>query len=304
MSPGAAGRSGTQTAWEWRATGTRWRIHHGGAVAAACAALAMERVACDERRWSRFDGDSEVARLTARAGRFVPVSGETYALLCACVRWQTRSRGLFQPLVGGALRAWGYERSLAERPAGTARVPDARPATGTIELDRVARAARIPAGASLDLGGIAKGWIAARLGRWLARACEDASLLVDAGGDVLAVRGAHLVAVDHGAGAIARVRLAPGGAIATSGSDARAWVNADGSAAHHLIDPSTGAPAARSIATVVARGVVTADVLATVLALEPARIGQLRRPAAVTRHDGLRTTAAWAASVLEARDVA
>ncbi|MDX6566140.1 MAG: FAD:protein transferase [Gaiellales bacterium] len=295
MSPVALARTGTETAWEWRATGTRWRIHHGGAVGSGCASAAMELVTRDEERWSRFDADSEVTRLSARAGRYVHVSAETYALLCACIRWQARSRGLFQPLVGGALCAWGYERSLAERPAGATRLPVRRPVIGTIELDRVARAARIPAGTALDLGGIAKGWIAARLGRWLAQSCGGASLLVDAGGDILAVRGEHLVSVDHGTGAIAGVLMLPGGAIATSGSDARSWVNADGSTAHHLIDPSTGAPAARSVATVVARDVVTADVLATVLALDPARIARMRRPAAVTRHGELRATAAWAA---------
>jgi thiamine biosynthesis lipoprotein len=286
-------RRGTPTAWEWRATGTRWRIHHAGIVSAGHAAGAMQLVARDEARWSRFDPDSEVARLTARSGRFVRVSAETYALLRACLRWQARSAGVFQPLVGGALCAWGYERSLAERPAGVRQQPDARPADGAIELDDAARSARIPAGATLDLGGIAKGWIAARLGRWLVRSCENGSLLVEAGGDVLAVGGDHLVSVDHGAGTIAAIPLSPGRAIATSGAGARSWVNADGSTAHHLIDPFTGAPGEGSVATVVARDIVMADVLATVLALDPQRIARLRRPAAVTRHGELRASAAW-----------
>jgi FAD:protein FMN transferase len=287
----------TPTAWEWRATGTRWRIHHGGSISGACAARAVELVAADEARWSRFRADSEVARLTRAAGRFVPVSAETYALLDACAHWQSRSGGLFQPLVGRALGEWGYARGLAERPAGVAHRPSARRVGGEIELEPVSRMARIPHGAELDLGGIAKGWMAARLGRWLVRATADPLLLVDAGGDILAVRGHHLVAVDHGDGKSATLGRHAGRAVATSGGAARSWVNGDGTSAHHLIDPTIGAPAAASVATVIATDLVTADVLATVLALDPAGIARLRRPALVTCSGGQRGTPAWDALV-------
>jgi thiamine biosynthesis lipoprotein len=284
-------RSGT--AWQWRATGTRWRIHHSGQLSLACAERAVELVAADEARWSRFLDDSDVARLTRGAGRHVRISEETLTLLEACARWQRRSRGRFHPLVGRALSEWGYERSLAERPAGVAHRPLARRVCGVIEIDRTGCSACIPAGAALDLGGIAKGWMAARIGRWLARAAGDAHLLVDAGGDIVAVRGDHRVSVDHGHGALATVGLRAGQAIATSGSAARSWRNGDRTAAHHLIDPSTGVPAAPSVATVVASDVVTADVLATCLALEPKSVARLRRPALVTDAAGRRSTRSW-----------
>lgn len=280
-------------AWEWSATGTRWRIHHGGTIGPATARRAAELVEADEARWSRFRPDSEVTRLTRAAGRSVRVSPETLALLAACVRWRRRSRGIFEPLVGRALTEWGYARSLANGRPGVTQQPAPRRVSGEIELDRSAGTARIPDGSELDVGGIAKGWMAARLGSWLARSTTDPTLLVDAGGDVLAIRGDHRVAVDHGGGTIATLALWAGQAIATSGSSARSWINGDGTAAHHLIDPVTGAPATLGVASVVAADVVTADVLATVVAIDTTRIGRLRRPALVTRPDGCHSTAAW-----------
>jgi FAD:protein FMN transferase len=285
----------TTAAWEWRATGTTWRIHHGGGVGPALAQAVADAVERDEARWSRFRPDSEVARLNAAGGAPVRVSLDTVRILEACVEWAGRSDGIFQPLVGGAVVAWGYRRSLVDEPAYARTSPPSRPLHGRIELDTAARTASIPRGARLDLGGIAKSWIAARAAALLRGRCDDPAVLVDAGGDLVAARGDHVVAVEDPAraGARASVLVRAGQGVATSGYGRRRWRNGDGEEAHHLIDPDTGRPGPATHATVVSDDPVAADVLAKVLALRPDRLAGTKEAAMVTVGGVVRTTARW-----------
>jgi thiamine biosynthesis lipoprotein len=293
----AAANTETIGAWEWRATGTTWRIHHTGGVDSGLAATIAQAVERDEARWSRFRPSSEVARMNASAGRPVPVSPATLDLVEACVHWIRSTGGVFQPLVGGALVAWGYRRSLADRRAYAESSPDPRRLEGRPQVDRSRGTVQIPAGTRLDLGGIAKSWMACRVAALVCGRCDDPSILVDAGGDLVAARGRHLVAVedprDHDAPPIARVWAGEGQGIATSGYGRRRWQNGDGRPAHHLIDPETGAPGPRTHATVVSDDPVAADVMAKLLTLRPGRIAALDEAAMVMSDGVLRTTAAW-----------
>jgi len=289
--------SRTTTAWEWRATGTTWRIHHTGGVDAGLAATVAQAVERDEARWSRFRSDSDVARVNAAAGRPVAVSPATLDLLEACDYWIRLTGGVFQPLVGGALVAWGYRRSLSDRKAYAAASPDPRRLEGRPQVDREHGTARIPAGTRLDLGGIAKSWMGCRTAALVEARCDDPAILVDAGGDLVAARGRHLVAVedprDAAAAPLAHVTVAEGHGIATSGFGRRRWQNGDGRSAHHLIDPDTGEPGPRTHATVLSADPVAADVLAKVLTLRPGRIAALEEAAMVLSGGEILTTRAW-----------
>jgi len=282
----------TSLAWEWQATGTAWRIHHDGCVSAELAAEVGRLVERDEQRWSRFRAASELSRLNARAGAWTPVSPETLELLAESARWQARTGGVFDPLVGSRIVAWGYEESMRIRPPHAQASPAAAALAGRVELDRDAASVRIPGGATLDLGGIAKGWMADRAAGLLRDAVPHGRVLVDAGGDLVAARGTHLVAVEGGP---AWLPLREGQSAATSSWRLRRWRNGDGHEAHHLIDPATGAPGARTSATVVGECACDADVLATVLALRPERVDELAEAAQVERDGAVRANAAWAA---------
>jgi thiamine biosynthesis lipoprotein len=81
---------------------------------------------------------------------------------------------------------------------------------------------------------------------------------VDCGGDLRvggegAARAPYEVEVagPFGGGPVHRLWLGPG-AIATSGIDSRLWRRPDGTFAHHLIDPMSGAPAWTGLVTVTA----------------------------------------------------
>jgi len=93
--------------------------------------------------------------------------------------------------------------------------------------------------------------------------------------------------------AAAAPQVKQGQAIATSGWHGRSWRNGDGRRAHHLIDPTTGAPGVRSLATVVAESAAVADVLAKALALRPGRLARLGVAARVRVAGTDRTNSAW-----------
>jgi FAD:protein FMN transferase len=275
------------TIWEWAATGSTWRIFHSGGVDSQLARAAAAAVERDEARWSRFRPESEVSHINAAGGRPTQVSAATIDLLQTSVDWSERTGGLFQPLVGRAMVAWGYRRSLRTSPAFAAASPGARRLDGRLDIDSWARTVRITPGSRLDLGGIGKSWIAVRVAMLLTARCDDPLLLVDAGGDLVAARGEHVVSVEAPGDTVprppaAQIRLREGQGVATSGYGRRQWTNGDGRRAHHLIDPTTGTPGRLAHATVVSDDPVAADVLAKVLVLRPDRIRTIAEPAIVT----------------------
>jgi thiamine biosynthesis lipoprotein len=161
---------------------------------------------------------------------------------------------------------------------------------GEILISRRASTVTIPAGTSLDLGGIGKSWAAVRAGELLADRCDDERLIIDAGGDLAIVRGSHRIETAAGP-----VLAHEGEGVATSSSERRQWELGDGTVAHHLIDPRTGAPCVRGTAVVIGEDPVAADVLASCVVLEPTFLETLDAPAARIALDGtITTTPDWA----------
>lgn len=263
--------------WTFRAMGADWRLHHSGGVDGTTAQAVAEAVAADEALWSRFLPGSDVTRVNRAAGRAVAVAPATFDLIAAAVAWTERTGGLFQPLQGAQLVRWGYRGGVGDGAPACA-PPAARVPAGPIELNAALRTVRIPSGTALDLGGIGKSAAAVRAGALLAERSDDPRLIVDAGGDLAIIRGDHRVATAAGA-----VLARAGTGVATSSSERRAWVLGDGTPAHHLIDPRTGAPGARGTAVVCDVDPVAADVLASCAVLEPALVATL--DAAVARID-------------------
>jgi FAD:protein FMN transferase len=205
-------------------------------------------IASMERRLTRFDETSELAQLNRAGGTWFSASDELYSLVHAAQTFYFQTDKLFDPSVLELLEREGYNQSLdIIRTRGAFTVPDLAPAArldfGEVEFDADGRAIRMPSGMRVDLGGIAKGWIAENATHMLAgfsKACA-----VDAGGDMCMagkpIDGGWRVALEDPrdpANTLAILRLGPG-AIATSGVTKRAWQLA-GIPKHHLIDPRSG----------------------------------------------------------------
>jgi thiamine biosynthesis lipoprotein len=238
---------------------------------------AQLRLAALESRWSRFRTGSDVSELNRSAGHWVPVASETILLLQRSMDAARATDGRFDPTVGAALIAHGYDRTFADV-AQHARDVVPHPAIDAswpaIEIDVATETACLPPGTVFDPGGIGKGLAADLVTQELADQVDG--ILVNVGGDVR-MSGASgdpagwVVTIDDPFNPEQELtRLAiPGGAIATSSKQGRRWQTSTGSA-HHIIDPRTGRPAEGTVAavTVIAAEAWWAEVQATSLFLQ------------------------------------
>jgi thiamine biosynthesis lipoprotein len=253
-------------------------------------AAAWARVEQLEARWSRFRPDSEVSALNRHAGTPVTVSRETIALVRHAVAAWELTGGRFDPTVGAALVAHGYDRDFdALASAGGAPPPGSpapTPGPAGIGIDVRSSEVTLPAGVVFDPGGIGKGLTADMVATALHETGAE-GVLVNLGGDLRAIgtpaaaEGWTIGVPDpaHPAYELMRVALAEG-AMATSSRLRRRWVTATG-AAHHLIDPATGRPADTEVlaVTVVADQAWRAEALT--------KLGFLAGAGALSRHDDI-----------------
>lgn len=245
-----------------------------------------------EARFTRFDEQSELCDLNRSGGDWYIASAEMFEVVQLAYKAYRDTAGLFNPAVLAALEYAGYDQSIEVRDPGSARslamektaivIPDF---AGT-RFDRPQQGILLPAGLRLDLGGIAKGWIAEQAALLL-RQYSDACV-IDAGGD--------LFAIDSPAGgepwsigledpfdptrdlAVLHIHS---GAVATSAVTRRRW-QVGGQEYHHIIDPRTGLPAEAFWASVSVTADHTAD--AEVLAKALLIAGPAGAPALLSRH--------------------
>ena len=217
--------------------------------------LAAERawIARMHDRLTRFSPSSEVSRLNAAAGTWTEVGAELEELLRVSLDAFTLSGGLVHIGVLPALLASGYTRDFAagQTPAtGEAIIAPALPEM----LEVGARRARLRAGTSIDLGGIAKGWLADRVAERI-----GANALANLAGDLCA-RGAGPAGDGWPVGFGDTTVLLRDIGAATSGTEGRRW----GPELHHLIDPRTGRAARTDLreVSVLAKTGAEAEVLA------------------------------------------
>ncbi len=233
---------------------------------AECARAVEDLFADWEQELSRFRPASGLSRLNGAAGRPAPAGPLLRRVVRRALDAAAATDGVFDPLLGRQLEEVGYDVTfdcIASPP------PSDAPATPggawrRVDVDDTAGMVTLPAGARLDLGGIAKG-MAADASISLLRGLGVESALVNAGGDiaVIAQPGGWPVEVQtHDGSAV--VSLLRGG-IATSTTRRRRWLQG-GVERHHLLDPATGLPARSEVhsATVTADSCADAEVAAKV----------------------------------------
>lgn len=243
--------------------------------------LAVARLDRLDATWSRFRSDSELSTANDNPGEWVGISDDTAALVDRALMSCEVTGGRFDPTLLGEVVAAGYDRSLAgdgrPGPGPATAVRSLEPQLGAgnhrrraVQLDRAGRRMRVEHGYGFDPGGIAKGFAADLVvGELLAAGADGAC--VNIGGDLRVggdVDDGWTVAIEDplrpDSDPIGRLSIAQG-AVATSSRCRRRWTRSDGSVAHHLIDPTTGAPARTEVlaVTVVAAHGWTAEALAT-----------------------------------------
>jgi thiamine biosynthesis lipoprotein len=220
--------------------------------AAAIVARLMTDVA---RAVSRFRADSELESVNDAAPRLLPVGPLTMTLVEVALDAARRTDGAVDPTIGRHLTAWGYDADIetvrgARVPREGARMTAAAADWRKVALDHDLGRIGVARGLRLDVGATAKAWTADEAARRVA-ARHRCPVLVEVGGDV-AVAGpsdapwsVRVAEVADGPGEL--IGLTRGG-LATSSIIARRWRTTSG-AAHHVIDPRTGAPADGAVRT-------------------------------------------------------
>jgi thiamine biosynthesis lipoprotein len=207
------------------------------------------------KQLTRFEATSELSALNASSGSWFAVSDDLGALLRESLRAYDVSGGLVHAATLPALLAAGYTRDFTLGGTPTTAAP-APPAPLPELLEVRGPQARLAKGAAIDLGGIAKGWLADRLAERL-----GPNTLVNLCGDLFA-RGPGESGEGWPVGFGNKTVLLHDLGAATSGTTKRMW----GPGLHHLIDPRTARPAVSDLkeVSVIAKTATDAEIYAKV----------------------------------------
>jgi thiamine biosynthesis lipoprotein len=228
-----------------------------------------------EQALSRFLPASDVALLNALGGtRPVRVGRDLLEVLALARQGWALTGGAFDPTVGPLLDAWGFTGAEPRvPPAGEVERLAALCGMDRVIIDEVAGTVRFDRnGASIDLGGIGKGYaVDAMAGRLRALGIPIGAVI--AGRSSIAAWGAppgeerwrfEVVHPEVEGEALAEIVAAPG-AVTSSGAYGRRFFRA-GVEHGHLLDPRTGRPArgAKSV-TVWTETAALGEILSTAL---------------------------------------
>lgn len=215
---------------------------------------AMEYVRYFESIFSRFVEDTDVWRLNHARGEFVEVSPYLIDVLHYSLYFRELTQGRMDVTIGAVSDLWIFEANPAL--GIELRVPtqeELAAALPSVGADIIIEGNRVRLGhtdTQLDLGGIAKGFIADRVGDFLRDAGVEHAI-INLGGDNLTI-GGRPDGVPFGVGIPAPgtigmvdghigIALVENAAMAGSGIDQRSFER-DGVLYHHILDVDTGMP--------------------------------------------------------------
>jgi len=215
---------------------------------------AQQYIEASERRFTRFSEASELSHLNHSNGTWFHASADMTFVVSLAKQYVEQTGGLFNPSILPDLERIGYDRSMDLIRAQDDLLPPARfgQSSRLLPLDGLfinpdKNLIFLPHGMRLDLGGIAKGWIAEQAALILAD--YSSACLVDAGGDMFIVglpEGEDSWQIDledplNTDRTLTSLNVPPG-ALTTSSVVKRKWMQGETSR-HHLVDPRTGEPA-------------------------------------------------------------
>lgn len=216
---------------------------------------ALEACGRYERLLSRTIEGSDVWRINHAAGAAVEVSEDTVEILETARRVSELSDGAFDATIAPVSTMWDFT-------SGKAALPDAAAlaeAAEKVDFRRVlidGNRVTLPEDMMIDLGGIAKGYIADAVKRCLAdRGVKSAVLSF--GGNIVAIGlkpdgspwKIGIQDIDRPTGEYMLVAKNFGGSTVTSGIYERGF-EVNGEYYHHILDPDTGWPVQNELASV------------------------------------------------------
>ncbi len=239
---------------------------------------ALDECARYEKLFSRTVQGSDVWRINDEHGN-VAVSSDTAEMLRDALAISEASGGAFDPTVEPETKLWNFSGETAVLPDANA-LAEAATHVDYRKLVVSGDTVTLPDDMGLDLGGIAKGYIADRLSEFL-RARGVTSALINLGGNVLTIGrratddkpwvvGIQDPEADSGVNKM--TFRAEDLSVVTSGNYQRYFI-LNGIRYHHLLDPVTGWPVENGLdsVTILSKSSAMGDALSTacyVLGLE------------------------------------
>lgn len=137
-----------------------------------------------EALFSRFQPGSDLWRINHALGAPVEVEEETAELIARAIPYTEATGGVFDITVGTLTSLWDF--SGEKSPPEEAYLQQAAGLVDSSGIRLEGRTVRVPAGVQLDLGGVAKGYIADKLAELL-RAEGVRSGMINLGGNILLI---------------------------------------------------------------------------------------------------------------------
>ena len=216
---------------------------------------ALEECGRYEALLSRTIEGSDVWRVNHAEGQPVKVSRDTIEIIEAARRVSEMSGGAFDITIAPASTLWDFT-------SGENKLPDAQALKAAAEMVDYARVqvdgdtVTLPAGMMIDLGGIAKGYIADAVKQYLIDRGVKSAIL-SFGGNIVAIGTkpdgspwkVGIQDIDKPTGEYMAVAQNFGGSTVTSGIYERGF-EVDGKYYHHILDAHTGWPVDNELASV------------------------------------------------------
>ena len=231
---------------------------------------ALEECGRYENLLSRTIEGSDVWNINHANGESVEVSDDTIEILKTALKVSELSHGAFDASIAPVSTMWDFTSGAAVLPDAGALEEAAEKVDYTkIEIDE--NRVTVPEGMMIDLGGIAKGYIADAVKGYLMDRGVESGIL-SFGGNIVAIGtkpdGSEwkvgIQDIDQPTGSYMLVAKNVGGSTVTSGIYERGF-ELDGTYYHHILDPKTGWPVQNELAsvTIFSESSMWGDALAT-----------------------------------------
>jgi len=222
-----------------------------------------------EQLFSRTIEGSDIDRLNKSNGETISVSDETKYLIEEAVHYSEISDGAFDITIAPASILWDFTSDNPSLPDKN----DLSEALKHINYKNISieeNGISLKNGAEIDLGGIAKGYIADKISEYL-KECGVKSAIINLGGNIYALgsknSGDFNIGIQKPFGTsseLSGILHVSDTSVVTSGTYER-YFEYNGKIYHHILDPKTGMPVYNDIesVTIVCRSSLSADALST-----------------------------------------
>ncbi|MDY5845689.1 MAG: FAD:protein FMN transferase [Bariatricus sp.] len=224
-----------------------------------------------ELLFSPTNAESEIYKLNHARGKSVQLSSETIEAIELGIQYSELTEGKFDITIAPLIDAWGFQGDNPSVPSATA-ITEAKSHIGYENVIIDGNTVRlVDEKAAVDLGGIAKGYIADKLKEYM-KENGVTHALISLGGNVLALGGkpdgsSFNIGIQKPFSetgvTISSIKLEDASAV-TSGIYQR-YFEESGTIYHHILDPVTGYPCDNDLlgVTIICDSSARADALST-----------------------------------------